>query len=398
MSRSNKKLIKSKRKEQKKKNQLSKRVDFYGRILKISQVYDLFNKLPNNMRQYVYSISWPNINISCEKITDDIGLENKIKKRLDNTFLNIHEQKIPLSEIYGLLGIIDGIKSVNNYFSIVSKKTDKFKHSNIISNEILNKLLKIWKEICEEYTDLVVLCASQEILSYFNFHEIGLFPTLKLCHTGGKKTFISIIINKSIPVEEKLSIEGKIRKIYKCFDYKNYINLSDCELPIDVIDNKIALKVYIQDHAIKRLIERINIKPYGYIFDCVARSLSKPKVVGKDGESYLLEFNYYSYKLGYLVISIHKNIAVIRTFKFITMAGTPEYYKLSKELKGTKEEFEYWGLHSLDIVNSDISKDGKLLEIFNKCDLGHLLKFSAVHGVENPKFEIASEIRKHFKL
>jgi len=416
----NKKREKSKKKEQKKIAQnlknLSSRIELYNKLLKIVGVDDLVAKLPNHIRQYIYSVAWPKINIDADQIKDHPDLSvilDNVKYRYENTFVDINQNKLPISEIYGFLGIIDSLKTIFHNSSALVKKITPQKHyipkvevsekteiecknTVEISKKILNELNKIWDEIKEDYIEQVAICASKEIIAYYSFDKIGLYPILELKKTEANKTFLSIRINKTNPVEEFLSIEEKNRKIYRCYRH-DYFGISDCVLSVDTIENKIPLPVYIQDHAINRLVERIGINPLGYIFDCVARSLDEPKVSGKDGQSYLIDFNYFSNKLGYLVVSIHKNIAVIRTFKFITMTGTPEFYKLKRQLKGSREEFEYWGLDSLSIIGSDLFKDEKIREIFIKCDLGHLLKISDVL-YEEPKFEIATEVKRHFKL
>jgi hypothetical protein len=146
------------------------------------------------------------------------------------------------------------------------------------------------------------------------------------------------------------------------------------------------------------MIERLGISPLGYMFDCLGRSLSKPILSGNSGPSYLLEFNYYSNKLGYLLISNEGDFAVVRSFKFITMTGTPEFYNLKKALKGSREDFEYLGLDTLEtLLNSDISKDTKLREIFESCGLGHLFTINHLQFAK-PESSVAEEIKQYFRL
>jgi hypothetical protein len=169
-------------------------------------------------------------------------------------------------------------------------------------------------------------------------------------------------------------------------------------LPPNSVNNKVPLQVYVQEHAINRLFERIGIEPKGYIFDCIGRSILLNNIVGKDGPCYLLEFDYYNKKLGYLLLSNEGNFAVIKSFKFLTMSGTPEFYKLKKLLKGSREDFEYLGLDSFNtLVNSDIQSDETLRNIFDECGVGHLFDKDHFQYKHNENL-IAEEIKQYFKL
>ena len=118
----------------------------------------------------------------------------------------------------------------------------------------------------------------------------------------------------------------------------------------------------------------------------------------KHSDLYLMDFYYGSFKLGYLLVSLEEDAALVRTFKFITMFGTPEYFKLKKHLGGVREDFEYLGMDSLDLLNSDAFSDPRLKLIFKKCGLGHLFDIKSKVTFNAPTNLIANDIKKYFRI
>lgn len=412
-----KKALRRNKKKQKKvakdlKN-LNRRREFINNLLSITGTSDLFGKLPRNVKDIIYSITWPQISIDKEVVKNDCRIneiEENIKFLLDVIKINFQDKEIPVSYVHGIISIYAITKGIifdgSDYLAKVctkklTKNQDKIKNECEKSVELCKKILIILEEALTEielsYINCIGLIAGQEVLKDFSFQKKCIFPRIEVRKSEKAKKYPAIVLDYYNPKEEWISVEESSRKAYLCKAY-TCKELITCILPKNSIDNEFPLPVYIQDHAINRLIERIGIDPKGYIFDCVGRSILFNKIAGKDGPSYLLEFDYYSKKLGYLLISNEGKFAVIRSFKFLTMTGTPEFYKLKRELKGSREDFEYLGLDALStFVNSDVSKDPVLKEIFTNCGLGHL--FDTKHFVfDHSENFIADEIKQYFKL
>jgi hypothetical protein len=417
-----KKEIRKRKKEQRKiarnAKSLSKKRDFYKNLLDFAGCLDDFARLPDSIKQFVYNLSWPQITIVVEDGTTHPNLEDikeSIKHLLNVVCIPVGEDKIPISNIFGLHCLESALNGVyldtNNFLNDSSKKDklissrekraiekNKQSLSIVLSNckTIISKLSEVLKIINPKYVDYIAFVATQEVLKYFSFQEFGLYPVFSVGDSKGKKYPI-ITIKSFNPKAEQITVDGGSRKSYKCYNY-DLLGISPIFLSAGVVDNKTPIPVHIQEHAINRMIERLGISPLGYMFDCLGRSLSKPILSGNSGPSYLLEFNYYSNKLGYLLISNEGDFAVVRSFKFITMTGTPEFYNLKKALKGSREDFEYLGLDTLEtLLNSDISKDTKLREIFESCGLGHLFTINHLQFAK-PESSVAEEIKQYFRL
>ena len=418
---SQKKALRRRKKEQKKIARdvkgLSKRKDFINYLIKLTGNSDIFLKLPRNVKEAIYSVTWPQIAIDTSAVKDNPKIkeiEENIRYFLNAIKIKITEEaEIPVSNVHGLIGlyaIFNGVISDGQHY--LSKKEDALnkitsKAKNKIRSEcenalelckiILLNLENVLDQVQISYISAISSIAGQEVLKDFSLKEKCLYPSIQVVKNEKAKRHPTITIEYFNPKEESVTIEGSSRKAYLCKGYMHK-GLKDCILPPNTIDNEKPLPVYIQEHALNRIFERIGIDPRGYLYDCIGRSLLLHNVSATNGPAYLIDFDYYSKKLGYLVVSNEGDFAVVRSFKFLTMTGTPEFYKLKRELKGSREDFEYLGLDTLaTFLNSDISNDPTLREIFTDCGLGHLFDIKHFH-FEHTENLIADEIKQYFKL
>jgi len=137
------------------------------------------------------------------------------------------------------------------------------------------------------------------------------------------------------------------------------------------------LPVYIQKHALSRLIQRTaplsDSRSTVYIMVC--DSVEKPIICSRDRNRFLLECRVHDQKLGYFSCRALDNAILITTFLFLTMDGTPEGERLWYKLRLDRQDKEYLGLDSLQLfVNSDLRSDIPLSRMLGECNCGHLLK------------------------
>lgn len=405
---------KQKKKEQKKQTQASKnllkRRSIYYQLFEIIEIENEIKDLPISIKNDIYNFSWPKIKIDYSKIELNFGkeLEKKIKQELDKQTIQINGKFVFVSAISYLIGLKELISSWYERISslkLENLRDNKKENFNLIYNKlnyINSKLLPLVNSLYEDYIRAISNVACKHINANFDF-ENGIYPKLSFGKTETGKIFPVIEIHQLKLNKEKLRISSQERNGYRCHCVSLF-GIKPISFNENVIENTKKIPVYIQDHAIIRLKERINIKPAGYVLDCLGRSLSDPIVTDFDRESYLVEFRLYDYKLGYLVISRTEDFALVRSFKFITMTGTPEFRKLTNRLRATKHDFTYLGLDTMEIfVNSDINKDEKLKNIFKECGLGHLFELSDlfVHdsiGFTSSKKNVAEEINKYFNF
>lgn len=406
---------KDKKKEQKKLAQkaraLSKRREIYNFLFKVLEIQDQVEKLPNHIKTQIYDFSYPQIQIDSSEIKSlkiAKELTDQIEHEIQNGKIKINDSNVPLCIVNYIFALHDLIRSWYAETDILlnGSRKDKLnkKKEHVASslfdslNYINSKIAPIASESFTNYLNEICSKTAKIALVHYDF-ENGLYPQLKIAKTEKLKFYPIIVLKKLNIKKTNLEVEGGSRTAYPLMHF-NFSGLTPLVLEKGVIENDEILPIYVQDHAMIRLSERISIAPQGYLHDCLGRSLSNPKVVGFDGDSYLIEYNLYSYKMGYLVVSKIKNFALIRSFKFITMTGTPEFNQISKMLRATKHDVTYLGLDTLEILaNSDISKDPELRSVFEKCGLGDLFKLSEIKNMfETPKNYVADEIKQYFSI
>jgi hypothetical protein len=402
---------KNKKKEQKKIAQkaraLLKKKEAYNEIFNLLDIKEKINFLPINFKNKLFNFSYPQPQILINEIKNlsyAQNLQDQIRDMLADQYVKIYDKKLPLNNFHYFVALEDLIRNwyLEAQHFIQQDKDIKNKElaSKIIDslNYINSKISPIFKDAYCEYVNKICDVVAKTSLIFYEF-ENGIYPQLKIEKNEARKPYPVIVLKKLNIKKINLTLENKSRAAYPLMTF-SFAGLEPCVFEPNVIDNEQVVPIYVQDHALKRLQERIKIAPLGYIHDCLGKSLSNPVVVGMDGSSYLIEFKLYSYRVGYLLVSKSSNFALVRSFKFLTMTGTPEFNELSKHLRATKYDFSYLGLDDLEtFANSDVSKDPQLREIFIKCGLEDLLRISEIKNIfQSPKIAVAQEIKDYFNF
>lgn len=414
-----------KEKKQQKKNlyvaqQTSRRRDTYRKILNLAGADQYLLKLPRDLPAFIYGIAWPNlhINIEATKIPHIAKtlqtLQTTLKGLITEAGIDIDSVKVRLSDISAIYGLQQIFHSLYSETKDIRRSSTKpligaFRRNirqevkadiGIIeenTKHILNCLNAFVEKHEKSLVEKLLSTTYEEIMKHFHYLN-GLYPIIGLSkdQSGRIRPVIKIRIldSKLINIQTKT----EIRKAHRCYAASHPEGIVPVTWKPNIVGNAQPLNVYIQDHALSRIRERLNISPSGYVYDCIGRSMSNPVIVGMSGPSYMVEYKYFSYRLGYLIVTIEDDIALVRSFKFITMTGTPEFYALKNRLKGSREDFEYLGLDTLDmLLNSDIQNDPQLREIFIDCGLGHLFDLTDPE-FGAPKKLIAEELKQYFRL
>lgn len=381
-----------------------KRLEHYNRILHYFGCQGLLNQLPSKIKSDILSITCPAILVDtedCKQIFTIENIKDAILREYNSTKITDH---LYLHDICRMGCLRLCLSQVANKLNLC-----RYRYSNklddndfyIISNSVnicsqINDMLKEGiKRYYPEFSEQLSLILYRNTLKHFTFNHPSIKPVIDLAKTGTGKHYIKVKLLIIKPVSSTISVSGKNRKAYLC-QAINMDEMPPIYLDVGVIDNHKKLPIYIQEHAIARLAERLDSCNNNFIYDHVCRSLMQPVVRGKSKDCYLIEYRYFDIKLGYLIVSKQDNKALIRSFKFITMMGTPEFKALKNKLGGSQEDFAYLGLDKIQtLLSSDIKKDSKVLDIFKDCGLGHL--FEACDS-EEPSGSLATDIRNYFNI
>ncbi len=201
-------------------------------------------------------------------------------------------------------------------------------------------------------------------------------------HTEGSglifKMSFSVICYRIKAVERNFVVSGKPRPAYKVggpVPRKGFlwITIPSGKLVSDSPFAALPLEAFIQSHALIRMQERLNCIYHGEMELILNISLETFETVIKYKQTLLIPAMFHDSKIGYFVVEVVEGVVLIKTFLFITNTGTPEGDKLDRELNAGKLEKEFLKLNRLSTyVNSDLSEEPRIREIFEKIGLGYM--------------------------
>jgi hypothetical protein len=152
--------------------------------------------------------------------------------------------------------------------------------------------------------------------------------------------------------------------------------------------SELRIPVYIQHHAVERLMERSWCPFPNWILAYLEQAMLAPKVIRMGGDRFLFEYHIVDIKIGYLVVQKLEGALLIRTFLFITHNGTPEGRKL-EELTGLqKEDKKYLSIDNLQtLANSDIEQNETIHNIFLRAGFAPILELCKRVREKDKNFE-----------
>jgi len=224
-----------------------------------------------------------------------------------------------------------------------------------------------------------------------------------------KETFmpsfaLGLSLNRTDAEKIEIYLDGKKRPAYRvgwAFPDAGVIwaTIKAGKLGINTRFSNMPLNVYIQSHALMRLIERIDAVgesiPHFFLFD----SLFDLHTTQMEDGSTLIEYRLFSQKVGYLVFDIAESMIIIRTFLFLTNSGTPEGENL-KKISGLKMiELKYLEIDKLStFISTDLKDNPKLVDIFTKAGCGSLFQLSSIGLAFKAKVQQAQKIVDYLRL
>ncbi len=148
---------------------------------------------------------------------------------------------------------------------------------------------------------------------------------------------------------------------------------------IGIGDNDRDLPVYVSEHAIRRLHERVPIVlDRSVLHRSMVEALARPVLHRAEGvDAFLVEVGEPDRKVGYFVVELYADFVFVKTFLFLTMQGTPEAKCLRKKLGLSRRDIEYFKLDNFfTLACSDLGDDPELRRALAECGCDYLLAFS----------------------
>ena len=319
-----------------------------------------------------------------------------IKRRLyDTETLNIIYKEKALT-IHYVLAYIMALKLYSRYLGFEESANAK-KIKEILDEKI--EYNKILIEALEKITfDLLIdgVFHSRFDQEYFWFeikHEIAI--------KEHSTQLLKIVLNKEKAVKRSLEVDGNIRTIFKVATPTNkglrWASLKGGQFNNGTKDDK-QYDIYIQSHAIRRFYERLDCLEDLILNYSLIEAFLQPEIIHFKN-TYLIEFNLYGHKVGYFMVEQLKEIALVRTFLFITNNGTPEGQKLEQICGLKKHDKAYWNIDKLSTFkNSDIAENPELRKIFVEAGCKDVFEVNLKEAMINEKqIEQAAQLIRYLK-
>lgn len=152
-----------------------------------------------------------------------------------------------------------------------------------------------------------------------------------------------------------------------------YCETSTTKLNIAKQHGEKTLKVFILEHALRRIEERLDTINIGHSHHQIFTSTVQCNNAIVNGNSILIPYFILGKKVGYLASIILDDILLIKTFLFITNASTPEGEKLYRNTKLQILDKKFLAIDKLSsFITDDIKTNTTLRDIFVQAGCEHL--------------------------
>jgi hypothetical protein len=368
---------KKRKEEARKRRQRERQATEYDRIISLIGAKDLFDRLDEEMREYARSLRYPDPEICCG---DDLAgaperenVKEAVEQAIDALTLALPDAGQISARLY--------LRVVASQMMLVAELRRSNRDSSL--SELIAQTSKTVSQVWNAFIGSYVrrhLIAVDMALAEFTRIDTAIYwciPTYERAKSGENR--FTLTLHKSPPQIRVFVRDGEPRRAFRCGSSfgANGIWWINVQASLFGLNDSREYPLYVQSHAIRQLLERVPIEEEGVVHDLMWRSFMDPNVKRNAKGTYLIEFYYYKYKLGYFFVEVADEAILITTFTFLTMQGTPEADALYKQLRLMGRDIKQLGLDTLaTYLFTDLQKDEELIRIFEKCGCGHLLRMA----------------------
>ena len=212
---------------------------------------------------------------------------------------------------------------------------------------------------------------TDDILEMYYFTDQFGKTNVEMANNNRKKArFLNFVLHLKRREEKEILFQNEMRKVIKLSYPFQGSGVSDLLIPakemgIDSPFGTLPLPIYIQDHALMRMSQRLGIRYISEIMLEIFFAFNKPRVTPISKGNVLIEFCLSRCKVGYFKVSLAEGALLVQTFLFITNNGTPEGEKLNHLLGMQKADKKYWEIDKLStFLESDIGENEELKQLF----------------------------------
>jgi len=369
------------KKDRRSKEKRARKRDRMERVLKILGYWDLVERLPPKLLSLM-TVYGPQFSLKVEAGDGMTGHEEIVKAAR-----KIAEEATLIGEPFDSVRLLETLEVVFRMLTIFGaygpEKLATMPTKYVEPIETLKEALTV--NALQTLMTGLSLMISRSLNPYSRCTETMFWSSIAHGVTG-KTMIYTVHIHGAKPDSREVVLEGKKRTVWRCGCWITadssfeWVSWPEGNLPGADGAEGHMLPVYIQDHALRHLRERMNLKTkhsVGVGHNWLGWSLRNPVILPASENRYLVEFKYAGKTAGYFVAKKKGDCIVITTFLFLTMMGTPQAEKLHERLGIGRKTIDYLHLDQLKtFCNPDIRNDEELVAIFTECDCGHLFEIA----------------------
>jgi hypothetical protein len=153
------------------------------------------------------------------------------------------------------------------------------------------------------------------------------------------------------------------------------LSYEDIHRNINTPLSNLKLPVYVQQHALDRMRERLGLVIPAFYITVLMEALLRKEIIPVTKSRMLITCFTNDLKIGYFVAEVIDGVVLIRTFLLLTNGGTPEGNKLSRLTGLQTEDRKYLSIDTLQgLANSDIARNEAICKLFRDAGCGSILE------------------------
>jgi len=168
----------------------------------------------------------------------------------------------------------------------------------------------------------------------------------------------TLLMHKVVPPQKHVLMDGNVRPVIRLgWSIPNqgieYLSVTAEQMQLPETPPQKTFDVYFQSHVLQRMHERLDCLYVNLQHHCLMQSFLRPAVHRQSDGTLLVEAIMVGDKIGYFVVDVQGSMLIVRTFLFLTNAGTPEGDKLRSLYGLQRRDTEFLAIDKLSAFLSD---------------------------------------------
>jgi hypothetical protein len=362
-------------------------------------LHDAFTRMPRHAQEFVWKLKYPDPILEFDPDFSTGAANRALRDEIEKAFrggeAELPHGRLPTREF---LGIFAGMYASFSNIIVETADPKVLAFVEAARPGIARCYEEHWKDVIAAWIRTI----TSPLIHNSRLDTRLLSAVVDWKNSQDSKPTIRVTITSSPPQTVRAVLDGQPRLAYRAAANWSdvglqWISWTAAHMGRAAQDEEYP--VYVQGHALRQLHRRLNFPSLLPVIESwLAESLRDPRIVDRQGADLLVEYRVAERRLGYLICTPCDGMIIARTFKFLTMEGTPEARKLRARLGLGRRDIDWLRLDELTaFTGSDLGWDDELRELFTECDCGHLFELDEMDFLSTPR-SYATDVRRYLRL